>query len=214
MAKLRVLIASDDDDMRKEMVVLLCRNYQVVGAVTNRELVQAATNVRPDVIVSGISTPGMDGLAARKKLITQGTLIPFVFVSRDNSEEIINLLWKERSFAFVYKEETSTHLVNAVEAVHNLAIYDSPFYPHFSEQQLADQKIVLVGQETLRKAERMIRSCEMCNTEADVLFSEILDRLIGADPDVTDYLLEKPGSCPTCYRAITEKTFVEPFDRL
>ena len=105
MAKLRVLIASDDDGMRKDMVVLLCRNYQVVGAVMNRELVQAATTVQPDVIVCGISTLGMDGLAARKKLITLGALIPFVFVSRDNSEEIINLLWKERSFAFVHKED-------------------------------------------------------------------------------------------------------------
>ena len=91
MSRLRVLIASDDDDMRKHMVVLLCRNYQVVGTVTNRELVHAAIGVRPDVIVCGISEPRIDGLAARQRLIKQGTFIPFVFVSRESSEEIINM---------------------------------------------------------------------------------------------------------------------------
>jgi len=212
MSRLRVLIASDDDDMRKHMVVLLCRNYQVVGTVTNRELVHAAIGVRPDVIVCGISEPRIDGLAARQRLIKQGTFIPFVFVSRESSEEIINMLWKERSFAFVYKDETSTHLVNAVEAVHNLAIYDSPFYPNFLDQQMEDQKIVLVEQQTVRKAERIILSCERCSSDADIPFSEILDRLTGLVPDVTDYLLEKPASCPKCYRAITEKTFVEVDD--
>jgi len=151
MAKIRVLIADDNDEMRKHMVVLLCRDYQVVGAVTNKELVQTAISTRPDVIVCDISTPRMEGLAARKKLSAHGTSIPFVFVSRESTEDIINILWKERSFAFVCRDETSEHLVNAVEAVHNMAIYDSPFFPHFFDQPMEQQKLVFVQDETLRR---------------------------------------------------------------
>jgi DNA-binding NarL/FixJ family response regulator len=212
MAKIRVLIADDDDEMRKQMVVLLCRDYQIVGAVTSKELVKTAICTEPDVIVCDISTPRMHGLAARKKLAGQGKSIPFVFVSRESTEEIINILWKERSFAFVCRDEASMHLVNAVEAVHNMAIYDSPFFPSLAEQQPENQNVVLVEEETLRKAEQMVLSCEGCNSEADVPFSEILDRLTGSDPSVTDYILQKPGSCPRCFRAITEKTFVEHYD--
>ena len=212
MAKIRVLIADDDDEMRKQMVVLLCRDYQIVGAVTGKELVKTAICTEPDVIVCDISTPYMYGLAARKKLAAQGKSIPFVFVSRESTEEIVNILWKERSFAFVCRDETSAHLVNAVEAVHNMAIYDSPFYPR-ADQQPEDQNVVLIDEETLRKAERMVVSCEGCNSEADVPFSEIIDRLKSSDPSVTDYILQKPGRCPRCFRIITERTFVEVHDR-
>jgi DNA-binding NarL/FixJ family response regulator len=210
MSILRVLIADDDDEMRKDMVALLSRSYQVVGSVTNTELFQAATSTRPDVIVCDVSPPRLEALTARKKLIAQGKVIPFVFVSRNSSEAVINMLWKERSFAFIFREEVSMHLVNAVEAVYNLAIYDSPFYPNLFDEDLEDQKVVVIEEETLGKAEKMIQSCEMCNSEAAIPFSEILDGLTGAAPDVTDYLLEKPGRCPRCFRAVTERTFVEP----
>jgi DNA-binding NarL/FixJ family response regulator len=213
MAKIRVLIADDDDDMRRHMVVLLCRDYQIVGAVSCNELFKTAICIGPDVIVCDISTPRMQGLAARKKLVAQGKSIPFVFVSRESSEEIVNILWNERSFAFVCSDETSMHLINAVEAVHNMAIDDSPFYPRLADQPPEDQNVVLVEEETLRRAERMVLSCEGCNSEAGVPFSELLDRLTGSDPSVTDYILQKPGSCPRCFGAITEKTFVELYDR-
>jgi DNA-binding NarL/FixJ family response regulator len=212
MAKIRVLIADDDDEMRKQMVVLLCQDYQIVGAVASKELVQTAMCIEPDVIVCDISTPGMHGFAARKKLAAQGKCIPFVFVSRESTEEIINILWKERSFAFVCRDETAAHLVNAVEAVHNMAIYDSPFFPG-ADQPPEDQNVVLIDEDTLRKAERMVLACEGCNSEADVPFSEIIDRLKGSDPSVTDYILQKPGRCPRCFRIITERTFVKVHDR-
>jgi DNA-binding NarL/FixJ family response regulator len=208
MAKLRVLIAEDDDDIRQQMVVLLCRDYQVVGAVTNRELLHVASCIQPDVIVSDMSGPRMEGLAARKKLISRGKFIPFVFVFRE-SEALIDILRKQHSFAFVRRHEITVQLANAVEAVHNAAIYDSPFYPNFSEQQPEDQNIVLIEAETLRSAEHFVLSCEGCNAEAEIPFCEILDRLTGSDPTVTDYILEKPGSCPRCFRAITEKSSVE-----
>ena len=205
---MRVLIACDDDNMRKHIVALLSRTYQVVGTVTNAELLQAASGARPDVIVSAISTPRIDGLAARKKLIAHRIFIPFVFVSGGSHEEAIN----ERYPAFISREEASMHLVNAVETVYNLAIYDSPFYPDSFDQPLEDSRILVIAEETLRKAERMILSCERCNSDAEIPFSEILDGLTGSDPSVSEYLLEKPGQCPRCFRAITDATFVEPYD--
>jgi hypothetical protein len=56
-----------------------------------------------------------------------------------------------------------------------------------------EQLVVLVDASTLRKAEQLIESCEGCNTDAEIPFDTILDRITGSDPSVTDYILEAPG---------------------
>jgi len=71
--------------------------------------------------------------------------------------------------------------------------------------------VVLINASTLREAERLIESCEGCNPDgAEIPFDNILDRVTGSDPSVTDYVLEQPGKCPNCGRDILEKTLVEP----
>jgi len=78
----------------------------------------------------------------------------------------------------------------------------------FFDPTLEEQVIVLVATPTLRKAERLIESCEHCNPEgAEIPLDNILDRVTGSDPSVT---LETPAKCPRCFHSITEKTLVEP----
>jgi len=73
-----------------------------------------------------------------------------------------------------------------------------------------EQVIVLVAAPTLRKAEKLIESCEHCNPEgAEIPFDHILDRVTASDPSVTDYILAAPAKCPNCKRGILEKTLIE-----
>jgi hypothetical protein len=59
------------------------------------------------------------------------------------------------------------------------------------------QVVVLVQSATLRQAERLIESCEHCNEEGvQIPFDNILDRVTGSDPSVTDCILEEPAKCP------------------
>jgi hypothetical protein len=64
-----------------------------------------------------------------------------------------------------------------------------------------------------------MRSCEnrfvpsldqVLSEVAEIPFDNILDRVTGSDPSVTDYVLESPAKCPNCRREILEKTLVEP----
>ena len=81
----------------------------------------------------------------------------------------------------------------------------------FFDPTLEEQVIVLVATPTLRKAERLIESCEHCNPEgAEIPLDNILCRVTGSDPSVTDYILVAPAKCPNCKRGILEKTLVEP----
>ena len=73
------------------------------------------------------------------------------------------------------------------------------------------QNVVLVDAGTLRKAEKLILGCEACSPEdAELLFDNVLDRVTGNDPAVTDYIfVEVMAKCPRCLREVGEKTLVE-----
>jgi hypothetical protein len=60
------------------------------------------------------------------------------------------------------------------------------------------QNVVLIDSATLQKAQRMITGCEACSEDAEIPFDNILDRLTGSDPSVTDYFLEVPAECLQC----------------
>ena len=82
MGRLRVLIADDNDSVRVAVGRLLKERFELVGAVsTGRELVDAALAHRPDVIVSDLDMPSLDGLAALKVLRDAGDTTPFVLLT-------------------------------------------------------------------------------------------------------------------------------------
>ena len=82
MGRLRVLIADDNDSIRAVVVRLVEDRFELVGAVsTGRELVDAALAHRPDVIVSDLNMPSLDGLAAMKVLRDAGLTTPFVLLT-------------------------------------------------------------------------------------------------------------------------------------
>lgn len=71
------------------------------------------------------------------------------------------------------------------------------------------QNVVLIDAVTLQKAQPMIAGCEAWSEDAELPVENILDRLTGSDPTVTDYVLEEPTRCLQCGTMITEKTLVD-----
>jgi hypothetical protein len=86
----------------------------------------------------------------------------------------------------------------------------SPTGREFFDPPTERHVVVLVDSSTVRKAERLIESCEHCDPDVEIPFDNILDRVTGSDPSVTDYILETPAKCPYCKREVFEKTLVEP----
>jgi len=65
----------------------------------------------------------------------------------------------------------------------------------FFDPSPEDQNVVLVDAMTLRKAQHLIAGCEACSEDAELPFDNILNRLTGSNPSVTDYVLEVPARC-------------------
>jgi CheY-like chemotaxis protein len=81
---LRVVVADDHERMRDCLIKILERDCEVVGSAANGyELVDVATRMLPDVIVSDVQMPLLGGTGAMKALQEGGLDIPFVFVCSD-----------------------------------------------------------------------------------------------------------------------------------
>jgi DNA-binding NarL/FixJ family response regulator len=128
-SKLRVLVADDHELSRWAIARLLSIKFDVVGAVADgRKLVDSATILLPDVIVSDVSMPLLSGPQAMEELKRKGHKIPFVLVSVDPSsaEEYI----RRGAVAFVEKVNLGHDLLPAVcsAALGKNDVSDPPFH--------------------------------------------------------------------------------------
>lgn len=114
--RLRVLVADDEELVRRAIVRVLKGTFSIVGQVsTGRELVSTAVELRPDVVVSDLTMPLMTGVAAMEMLQSAGLTPPFVLVTatEPNVHE-----WLARGVrAIVDKADLPLDLVAAVQSV-------------------------------------------------------------------------------------------------
>jgi CheY-like chemotaxis protein len=122
MHKLRILVADDHGDMRWAMIRLLSEEFDVVASVAGgRNLVDAAITLVPDVIVSDVSMPLLNGPEAMDALREMGVDIPFVFVSADASS--VEACIEAGGMGFVQKTDMGHELTRAVGAANRREVY-------------------------------------------------------------------------------------------
>jgi DNA-binding NarL/FixJ family response regulator len=113
MRRLRILIAEDHEQMRRQLVRLLGPEFDIVGNVPDGgKLVDLAISLNPDIIVSDIRMPVLTGPEAMKVIHVAGYDIPFVLISISScgAEEFI----KQGAMAFVEKLDIGYDLAPAV----------------------------------------------------------------------------------------------------
>src|SRR5262249_38880152 len=77
------------------------------------------------------------------------------------------------------------------------------------------QNVVLVNAATLHVAERLIESCEGGNLDgAEIPFDNILNRVTGSDPSVTDYVLSRRRSVRTAELMFSKSRSLNPHNRV
>lgn len=80
MSKARVLLADDHLILAEGLRSLLEPEFEVVGVVASgRELVSAARELRPDVIVADITMPSLNGIEAAFQLRDVGVMAKVLF---------------------------------------------------------------------------------------------------------------------------------------
>ena len=127
MARKRILLADDHSAITEEVRILLQSEYDIVGAVDNgKALVEAAQRLAPDLIISDISMPLMNGFEAASKIRALGLRTKLIFLTVQASAAYLK---KARSLAadgYVLKVYSTEQLPTAVSKVLAGETYFSP----------------------------------------------------------------------------------------
>jgi signal transduction histidine kinase len=87
----RILVADDNPDMREYLVRLLSQRWQVEAVVDGQAALDAAIAAPPDVVLSDVMMPNLDGIALVKALRAHpGTsTVPVILLSARAGEEAV-----------------------------------------------------------------------------------------------------------------------------
>jgi DNA-binding NarL/FixJ family response regulator len=110
-------LAEDHPEMAQHLGALLALDYDIYVVADGKALIAEAALVMPDIIISDIAMPGIDGLAAAQKIRTAHPEARFIFVSVRDEPAIIRKALAEGAQGYVVKSDAGDELADAVHAV-------------------------------------------------------------------------------------------------
>ncbi len=114
----RVLLADDHGLIAEAVRELLELHYDVVGVVGDgRELVEAAATCDPDVILTDISMPGIDGIEATRKLRRRLPEVPVIVCTMHERARHVKAAFEAGAAGYVVKSSSPEELFDALEKV-------------------------------------------------------------------------------------------------
>ncbi len=117
MRRPRVLLADDHRIVTEGLKVLLGVEFDLVGVVEDgAALVEAARELRPDVIVADISMPRLNGLDALPRLKEDNPDVRVVFLTMHSELAYVRRALASGACGFVVKHSAPAELVRAVRA--------------------------------------------------------------------------------------------------
>jgi response regulator NasT len=111
---LRILVADDERDTREFLQHLLGRlGHQAVGVGTGRQLTELARQVDPDLIVTDIKMPDMDGIAAAEA-VNRERETPVILVSAHHDADLLARAGADHIMAYLIKPVSPADVEAAV----------------------------------------------------------------------------------------------------
>jgi two-component system NarL family response regulator len=117
VARFRIILAEDHPDMAQHLSALLASDYDVHVVSDGRALIAAVNLEKPDLIISDIKMPELDGPAAARNLRIKHSEVPFIFVSVQDDAAVIRKALAEGAGGYVVKADAGDELASAVETV-------------------------------------------------------------------------------------------------
>lgn len=127
MRQLRVVLADDHTLVREAFKILISQDVEVVGsAADGRELIKVVKETNPDIIVSDISMPELNGLDAAIKLLKTNPALKFIFLTVSDDPDLVAEVFRIGAKGFLLKSSAATELLQAIHSVANGATYVTP----------------------------------------------------------------------------------------
>lgn len=135
---IEILLADDHEIFRDGFNLMFKKNEEIVltgDAPNGKELLRLARELKPDVIITDIQMPVMDGITATRLLSRELPHIGIIALSMYNEEnEIIEVL-EAGAKGYLIKNAHKTEIIAAIKTVHKGLQY----YCHQTTQKLASK---------------------------------------------------------------------------
>ena len=118
--RLRILIVDDQALVRAGFRMILEAEYdfEVVGeAADGRDAVDEVQRLRPDVVLMDVRMPGVDGIAATRRLLDRNTAAKVLMLTTFDMDEYVYEALRAGASGFLLKDVPPEQLVAGIRAV-------------------------------------------------------------------------------------------------
>lgn len=124
--KPRVLLADDHDIVVEGLRRILEPRFDLVASVRDgRELLDQAEKLQPDLIVTDITMPNLNGLDAVRQLRKRGVRAKVVFLTMHGDTDLATEAFRTGASGYVLKSSAGRELVEGIETVLDGKVYVS-----------------------------------------------------------------------------------------
>jgi response regulator NasT len=149
---LRIIVADDEPDMQDYFRTILPQiGHTALGvAGTGRELVDLCRATRPDLVITDIKMPDMDGIEAACQIYRDGA-VPIILVSAYHDAEFIRRAEADHILAYLVKPIKQSDLEPAIAiAIRRFEQFQA------LRKEAADLKQALEDRKTIEKAKGVL----------------------------------------------------------
>jgi DNA-binding NarL/FixJ family response regulator len=158
MTRVRVLIADDHNLVAELCKKLLEPEYEVIGIVGDgRALVQAAAQLKPDVILIDVAMPILNGLDAGQQIKETLPAVKLIYLTMNPDAEVTAEAFRRGAAGYLLKTCAASEMVTCVREVLRGKTYMSSHIPKDTVNFLRKQQKKLVDeQEKLTERQREV----------------------------------------------------------
>lgn len=151
-SRLRIAVADDEPDMQEYLEKVLTRmGHQVVAVAENgRQLVDLCQTTQPELVISDINMPLLDGIEAATEIFRQNE-IPFILVSAYHDSELVERAESDHVMAYLIKPIKQADLEPAIAIAMRR-------FAQFKElrKEAADLRQALADRKTIERAKGIV----------------------------------------------------------
>ena len=128
LKKVRILLADDHPHFPEFVESLLETSFEIVGKVGDGQaLLKAAENLKPDIIVTDISMPSMNGIEAAEQLRGTGCNARIIFLTVHSDPDFVRSCLATGAFGYITKPRVALDLIPAIREALAGHLFISPY---------------------------------------------------------------------------------------
>lgn len=134
--RIQLIIADDHEVYRDGLRSLLekCTDFEIIGeAADGKELITLCERSAPDVVLTDIMMPGMDGIEATAVIAKRFPTVKVIALSMFNEDSLVLDMLNAGAIGYLIKNANKLEIIDAIHTVNK----NSPYYCKSTSMKLA-----------------------------------------------------------------------------